>query len=350
VREIQVHPPSKRRPPEVIGRLQFSADGGELVACVGAVLHAYDLRTDTARVLFDLSDWNGGYVPGPDLLVSPDRRFAACAYYVDRDASVYFEELPDPNHERGWLPDVPGESVGYLGLMFTANGKELIAVRNRWNVAHGPMVPDVARFELAALTEPPKRFRQGRNPFTGAPMQVAVRNLKWKCVLDLPDDAAPSAAALSANGRLVAAGTVDGSVHVADLKKKQVLASFGWSGRVLRDRQVTRVGFDPKGEWVASIAGGRLFARPLGEGKAWWTKDTLGRVTDFAYHPDGRVLCAVFADGQARFLDPRTGAVRESFKWAKRPRPLHSVAFAPDGLTCAVGAENGKVVVWDVDL
>jgi len=57
----------------------------------------------------------------------------------------------------------------------------------------------------------------------------------------------------------------------------------------------------------------------------------------------------VFEDGQARYLDPRAGAVRQSFKWAKKPAPLYSVCFAPDGLTsdaldtpiCILGAERG---------
>jgi hypothetical protein len=42
--------------------------------------------------------------------------------------------------------------------------------------------------------------------------------------------------------------------------------------------------------------------------------------------------------------------VRQSFKWAKKPRPLYSVCFAPDGLTCAAGGENDKVMLWDVDV
>src|SRR4030095_2131725 len=63
MRELQVCPTSKRKPAEVVSRLEFSADGGELVAWVGVVLHAYDLRADAARVLFnnDMFDGIGWY-------------------------------------------------------------------------------------------------------------------------------------------------------------------------------------------------------------------------------------------------------------------------------------------------
>ena len=348
MRELQVCPPSKWEP-KAICRLAFSADGSELVAWVGVVLHAYDLRTDTARVLFNddsLSDWNDWDDREPDLLLSPDRRFVAFVYYYDADAAVHFEDVSEPNGEREWFPDLPTDSSGHLGLMFTADGKELIAVRNYGNA--GP-APDVARLDMTVLAAPPKRIEERTHPLTRKPYQYPIRDLKWKRVMDLPHEPT-SVAALSTNGRLVAVGTKEGTVHVADLKKKKTLASFAWEGRKLRDRAVRRVGFDPAGKWVASIANGRLRVRPLGAGKAWHTKETLGRVNAFAFHPDGRVLCAVFEDGQARFLDPHTGAVRQSFQWAKKPAPLYSVVFAPDGLTCAVGAEKGKVIVWDVDL
>jgi WD40 repeat protein len=351
MREIQVHPPSKRRPAEVVGRLRFSADSGELVAWVDSVLYAYDLRTDTARVLStDLGtyDWIGWY-DRVEVQLSPDGRFFVFAYSVEGESAVHFEDLSAPDGERYFLSDVPLDSPGHFELMFTTDGKELIAVRNPWDGAYGPAVPDVARLDMTVLTAPPKRYVEKRNPFTGATYQAPVRNLKWKRVMDLPAEEPTSAASLSADGRFVAAGTEEGNVHVVDLKKKKPVASFEWEGRKRLDRTVTRVGFDPSATWVASIAAGRLSARPLGAGKAWRTKDALGDVNDFAYHPDGRVLCAVFEDGQARYLDPRTGAVRQAFKWSKRPRPLHSVAFAPDDLTCAVGSVNGKVIVWDVD-
>lgn len=348
MRELQVCPSSKRKPAEAVSRLAFGADGGELVAWVGCALHAYDLRTDTARVLFDdegLSAWGDWWGRPSELLLSPDRRLVAAACYFDDNTFVQFEGVPGTAYERESLPAVPVDSAGFLGLTFTADGTELVAARNRWEQGDSR---DVARFDMSALTAPPKRYVQKVNPLSGQPYQAAVRNLKWKHLLDLPAEELMTAVSLSANGRRVAVGTQEGAVHVADLKKKTVLASFAWEGRKLRDRIATRVGFDPSGTWVAALAGGRLFVRPVGEGTAWRPKESLGRATDFAYHPDGRALCAVFADGQARFFDPHSGNVRQSFRWSKRP--LHSVAFAPDGLTCAVGSTNGKVVVWDVDV
>src|SRR5688572_5930721 len=162
VREIQMHPPTRRKPAEVINRLEFRADG-ELVAWVGWAVYAYDLRADAVRVLFNddsFSDWGYWYGDVPDLQLSPDGRFVAFAVYYDADAVVHFEYLSDPNHENGWLPEAPVDSIGNLALAFTADGKELIAVRNRWDEVSGPAVPDVARFELAALTAPPKRYEE----------------------------------------------------------------------------------------------------------------------------------------------------------------------------------------------
>ena len=145
----------------------------------------------------------------------------------------------------------------------------------------------------------------------------------------------------------VAVGDVQGTVHVTDLKKRQVIATLPPEMPALRFRVAERIGLDPAAKWLVRLGGGRLFARPLGGGKAWQTKAALGYAHDFAFHPTADLVCAVVADGQARDLDPNTGAVRRVFRWGRKPR--HAVAFAPDGLMCAAGGENGKVVVWDVD-
>jgi WD40 repeat protein len=231
-------------------------------------------------------------------------------------------------------------------LIFTPDGKELFAVQNP---DYGEAESEVVRLKMASLFKPPVRVEEQTNPLTGRTYQTPIHAVRWNPVMTLPGTERIATAAISSDGRLLAVGGAEGVVHVADLKRKKTLASFPWEGRKPRDRAAVRVAFDPTAEWVAMLANGRLFARPLGAGNGWQTKAALGYAHDFAFHPEGRVLCAVFADGRARFLDPLTGAVRQTFAWAKRPKPLYSVAFAPDGLTCAAGGENGLVVVWDVD-
>ncbi len=343
MREIQLCKPKKREP-QVVEWLAFDPTGVELIARVDDALLVCDLRTDVVGPLFgdeNLHHWiEGDEVTA--VALSPDRRLLATSFDLDESNYTAFAEPPGRDYQ---LPYV-GDESGCAGLMFTPDGKELVAAWNHWT---GGYEPSVMRLPLAPILAP-KRLVEKRNPLNGQVYKTPAHKPTWKNILTLPGGAPATTAALSANGRLVAAGTEDGTVHVADLKKKKTLASFAWEGRKLRDRAVKRIGFSPTGARVASLAGGRLFVRPLGAGASWWTKDALGPVHDFAFHPAGRVLCAACADGQARFLDAHTGLVRQSFQWAKKPKPLHSVCFAPDGLTCTVGSENGKVIVWDVDL
>jgi WD40 repeat protein len=378
MREIQIHEPKKQKvrlPTEVVRRLQFFANGAELVAWIGperfardgrvgftSRFHVCNLATNTTRELFG-SGWLFESYEGartPDPVISPDRAlvtYESIGEFGEDDnavpnGDVYFEELVDPGTESGSLPHLrTGSQHRSGGLLFTPDGTELIAVRNVYEGVHlrgGHWAPDVVRFEIASLKKPPVRYEEKVNPFTRGTYRAPVYDVCWLPVMSLPHDKVGTIA-LSTDGRLLAVGGTGGVVHVADLKDKKVIASFPWEGRFLRDGKPVRVGFDPAAQWIVMLANGRLFARPLGAGEAWQTKATLGYIHDFAFHPNGRLLCAVFRDGEALYLDPLTGKVRQSFKWAKKPEPLYSVAFAPDGLTCAAGGENGKVILWDVD-
>jgi WD40 repeat protein len=353
MRELLVCPSEKRNKAGAVHRLRFSASGGELVAWVegkpsggygrmaGVIrgLYAYDLASDAARSL--LSDdwfhyWADLDYPYPRL--SADLRYAAAPIDLDRgeiDGLVTLTDLLQPDEEAPVLA-IPPYGVG--DVLFSSDGAELIAVRNL--VDDYQLVPDVARFRMNSLAKPP-RARQ-------------ARKLKWEPVIALPPDEHPCSAALSTDDRWLAVGTEATAVYVVDLKRKKLVASLPWEGRKLRYTAVTALAFDPAAEWVVLLASRRLFAQPIrarsGASKAWHTKTTLGDVIDFAFHPSGRFLCAAFADGQARYLDPLTGKVRQAFKWAKKPKPLYSVTFAPDGLTCAAGGANGRVILWDVDV
>jgi WD40 repeat protein len=70
-------------------------------------------------------------------------------------------------------------------------------------------------------------------------------------------------------------------------------------------------------------------------------------VTAVAVHPRGPIACAR-TNGTVTFWDAQTREQIRTLDW--QAGRLVSVAFAPDGALAAAGTEDGKVVVWDVDL
>ena len=70
-------------------------------------------------------------------------------------------------------------------------------------------------------------------------------------------------------------------------------------------------------------------------------------VTAMAVHPRGPVACAR-TDGTVTFWNAEKREQLRTLDW--KAGKLVSVAFSPDGALAAAGTEDGKVVVWDVDL
>ena len=70
-------------------------------------------------------------------------------------------------------------------------------------------------------------------------------------------------------------------------------------------------------------------------------------VTGVAVHPRGPVACAR-TNGTVTFWDADTRAQLRTLDW--KAGRLASVAFSPDGALAAAGTEDGKIVVWDVDV
>jgi WD40 repeat protein len=65
----------------------------------------------------------------------------------------------------------------------------------------------------------------------------------------------------------------------------------------------------------------------------------------YALSPDDRTLAIGNADGQMRFLDLRTGAVRRAS--GRHEEPVTGAAFTSDGRNLVSTAHDGKVLVWD---
>lgn len=74
-----------------------------------------------------------------------------------------------------------------------------------------------------------------------------------------------------------------------------------------------------------------------------------GNFQTFAFHPAGRTLAVVHgtATTQVKLYDVETLALRARLNW--KVGPLTCVAFSADGLLCAAGSDDGRVVVWDAD-
>jgi len=101
---------------------------------------------------------------------------------------------------------------------------------------------------------------------------------------------------------------------------------------------------------------GKVGIWDLPEGKLRWSLPQEVFVWAVAVHPSGNFVAVATVGGPTgrvvRFLDAATGAELKQFDWnaggAKVGR-VRCLAFSPDGLTCAAGCSDRRLVVWDVD-
>lgn len=76
--------------------------------------------------------------------------------------------------------------------------------------------------------------------------------------------------------------------------------------------------------------------------------DTGALPTDVAFHPSGRWILTSGLDGKVRVWDADRLTESAAFQWDVGK--LRSVAVGADGDIAAAGGEDGRIVVWDLDL
>jgi WD40 repeat protein len=64
--------------------------------------------------------------------------------------------------------------------------------------------------------------------------------------------------------------------------------------------------------------------------------------------PGGNTVLTAGMDGTVRLWDANTGAETRSFDWGIGK--VRVAAVSPDGNMCAAGSDDGRLVVWDVDV
>jgi len=142
--------------------------------------------------------------------------------------------------------------------------------------------------------------------------------------------------AISPDGRLVAAGGVDGLVVLFDATGKRLGELVG------HGCPVTALAFTAKGDRLLSgdEAGVLRWWDPAAGKAAHPGKGHAGRIRGLAFSRDGRLLHSAGEDGQLCSWDAKGGTLASSAQWHS---PI--TAFATDGEAIAVGAENGKVAL-----
>jgi WD40 repeat protein len=145
-------------------------------------------------------------------------------------------------------------------------------------------------------------------------------------------------AAFSPDGRIAATAGDRGDVQVWDVARPDTpIQTLTVSG------EVSRIQFNPAGDWLLVRAGGRVMMCPLGSELPNVVLPHAQAVTDATWIDHGRSVMTASADGTARVWDAATATVT----WSVTHSGVTSVAAGPNGNRLATGAADGSVRVWN---
>lgn len=178
--------------------------------------------------------------------------------------------------------------------------------------------PDVARWSVptGALPHPPYFFANGQRLRT-------VHEPRW----------APS-------------GALSHLEVIRDAQTGETLAEAAWPAEMFAYPTPS-----PDGRFIASRKGIQIAIVPADDvtAKPVIVRNDVRRdFTGLAFHPSGRFLAATSNDATVKFFDVTNWTVAAAFDWGIGQ--LRSIAFSGDGMLAAAGGEDGRIVVWDVDL
>jgi hypothetical protein len=166
-------------------------------------------------------------------------------------------------------------------------------------------------------------------------------------IVELPSR--PMAAALTANGRLLAAVTRDGGVRPYLLAPSGAIASL-WLKRVARSDGAA-VHFSPDGRLLAASAAGRVAVLESTTGRQLTgleRKFGEGDVRAFAFAPDGRTIATASAGPEAVVRLWAVEGGNELASFTGHRGDVNAVAFAPDGRTLASAGADQVIYLWKV--
>jgi len=211
------------------------------------------------------------------ILIAPDDRTVYCAYHV-------FDEEPNGSH--GLAEPYPGAT--YLARWSLPSGRRLSTTR----IDSGPVL-------TVRLIDAGARLLVVDARTVTVLDAGSLRHLSSVAITPAP--VAPSAAAISPDGRTIAIGSHTGQVSFLDAATGQARAGSG-----AHSSQVTTV----------------------------------------TYSPDGRSVASTGDDNQVIVWDPRTATPADVL--TAPAEQVQTVAFSPDGSTLYTSSLGGVLLEWDL--
>jgi len=200
-----------------------------------------------------------------------------------------------------------------------------------------------ARKAVAVLADAARKYPQDRK--IGGLLYKLLRDKRWPVGQTLPVKlpAGITVVRFSPDGKLLIAGTEDGTVRILDTDSGKLL-----DGQVKHPGAVVGVVILPGNELAFSIGkAGDADLWKIADGstvKSWTNKGTT--LTAGAISKDFRRLALGYANGEVRVYDrDQAKQLGESVKYTKA---ITSLGFSPDGETLGMGSADGTARVFDV--
>ncbi|MAS37849.1 MAG: XRE family transcriptional regulator [Anaerolineaceae bacterium] len=286
-----------------INDVDWSPDGSRLVSGgTDLVLNLWDAHT--AAHLHGLQEHTGvvcavGWSPDGRWLASSDAEYGIRLWDLTSDAGFRFLRQPD-------------NSGNYLyGIAWSPDGQRLASGTHR----HGVTIWDVR---------------------SGEEIWIGQHAAAWFPLV-----------AFSPDGKRLAAGGDDGSVYLWNIAQNRLEQQFqGHHSRI------TSLAWSPDGTYLASGAKGteegELFVwDPQNGQRVHYFAGHDGVVTAIAWDANSRYLISGCGHGQLHWCDRHSGEQR----WVRTAHAgaIRALRRSPDGTRLASGADDGVIIIWELD-
>jgi WD40 repeat protein len=317
--------------------IDWSRDGHALVVAggEGGVVLVEDVgEKPQARVLGEhaMGAIAVGWQPGTDVVASTGQDSSIALWDTARAA-----EIKRLRPGVGWTERIAWSPDGKL--LAAATGKVLTLWTATGELAH-KFEPHPATIAALAWDKPGRdvaaAIQGGIAVHRVEPPQFGVRRYTWP--------AACLTASFSPNGKFLASGTQDGTVHFWNLVTGQDSQMRGYATKVLMT------------EWSANA---RYLATAAGNDVVVWDFSGKGpegthplelrghteRITALAFQPNGTYLVSAGRDWRISLWQPGKESVALDAHLSAGE--ISAIRWSPDGKRLAVGESKGRVTLYD---